>query len=84
MGFASVGAFLVYGFGNALLMVAYWTVWMLYFHKQSYWKQIALAVLPTCLFLLNGITMGHSLLILFGLVFGIGHIYVTSRNRVDE
>ena len=84
MGFASVGAFLVYGFGNALLMVAYWTVWMLYFHKQSYWKQIALAVLPTSLFLLNGITMGHSLLILFGLVFGIGHIYVTSRNRVDE
>ena len=74
----------MYGFGIARLMVAYWALWMLYFHKQTYWKQIALAVLPTSLFLLNGITMGHSLLILFGLVFGIGHIYVTSQNRVDE
>lgn len=83
MGFPSVGAFLMYGFGNAVLMIAYWTIWVLYFHKQTYWKQIALAVLPTCLFLLNGITMRHSLLILFGLIFGIGHIYVTSRNRVD-
>ena len=83
MRFPSVGAFLVYVFGNAVLMVAYWTIWLLYFHKQTDWKQIALAVLPTCLFLLNGITMRHYLLILFGLIFGIGHIYVTSRNRVD-
>lgn len=83
MGFPSVGAFLVYVFGNAVLMIAYWTIWMLYFHKQTYWEQIALAVLPTCLFLLSGITMRHYLLILFGIIFGIGHIYVTSRNRVD-
>ena len=83
MGFPSVGAFLVYVFGNAVLLIAYWAIWMLYFHKQTDWEQIALAVLPTCLFLLSGITMRHDLLILFGIIFGIGHIYVTSRNRVD-
>ena len=82
MGFSSVEVFLIYAFGNVVLIIAYWTIWMLYFNKQSYWKQIALAVLPTCLFLLNGITMQHYLLILFGFVFGIGHIYVTSKNRV--
>lgn len=83
LGFASVGAFLIYGIGNVLLMVAYWITWMLYFHKKTFGKQIALAVLPTCLFLLSGITMQHYLLILFGTVFGVGHIYVTIKNRVE-
>ena len=84
MSFGSVEAFLIYVFGNVVLITAYWTIWMLYFYKQSYWKQIALAVLPTCLFLLTGITMQYYVLIMFGFIFGIGHIYVTSKNRVDE
>ena len=81
-GFNSVGAFLIYLIGNALLMIAYWIIWMLYFYKQTYWEQMALAAIPTCLFLLSGITMQHYLLIIFGVIFGIGHIYVTIRNRV--
>lgn len=83
-GFGSVGAFLIYLIGNAILMIAYWIIWMLYFYKQTYWEQMSLAVIPTCLFLLSGITMQHYLLIIFGTIFGIGHIYVTSRNRVIE
>ena len=81
-GFGSVGAFLIYGIGNVVLMIAYWITWMLYFRRQSFGKQIALAVLPTCLFLLSGITMQHCLLILFGVLFGVAHIYVTRKNRV--
>lgn len=80
LGFSSVGAFLLYLVGNACLMIAYWVVWILYFYKETYWKQIALAVIPTCLFLLSGITMGHILLIVSAAFFGIGHIYVTSKN----
>lgn len=82
-GFGSVGAFLIYIIGNILLMLSYWIIWMLYFHKQSFGKQITLAILPTCLFLLSGITMRHCLLILFGLVFGVGHVYVTYKNRIE-
>lgn len=82
-GFESVEAFLIYGIGNVVLMLAYWIIWMLYFYKKSFGKQIALAVIPTCLFLLSGITMEHYLLVLFGIIFGIGHIYVTCKNRVD-
>ena len=81
-GFGSVAAFLIYGIGNVLLLLSYWIIWMLYFHKQSFGKQIVLAILPTCLFLLSGITMRHYLLILFGLVFGVGHVYVTYKNRI--
>ena len=83
LGFSSVGAFLLYLVGNACLMIAYWVVWILYFCKETNWKQIALAVIPTSLFLLSGITMGHILLIVSGAVFGIGHIYVTSKNAVS-
>ena len=82
-GFGSVGAFFIYFIGNVLLMSSYWVIWMLYFHKQSFGRQITLAILPTCLFLLSGITMRHYLLILFGLVFGVGHVYVTSKNRIE-
>lgn len=79
-GFGSVGAFLIYLFGNVILMLAYWLFWMLFFNKKSNGKQIALAIIPTCLFLLNGITMRHYLLVLFSIIFGIGHIYVTVKN----
>ena len=82
-GFGSVGAFLIYSSGNVLLILSYWIIWMLYFHKQSFGRQIALALLPTCLFLLSGITMRHYLLILFGIVFGVGHVYVTYKNRME-
>lgn len=82
-GFKSVGAFLVYLVGNTLLIIFYWIIWMLYFNKQTYWKQILLAVIPACLFLLSGITMLHYLLIIFGIIFGIWHIYITIKNRLD-
>lgn len=82
-GFESVEAFLIYSIGNVVLLLSYWIIWMLYFHKQSFGKQIALAILPTCLFLLSGITKRYCLLILFGVVFGVGHVYVTYKNRIE-
>ena len=82
-GFASVFEFLVYLFGNTVLIISYWIIWILYFKKQTYAKQISLAVIPTCLFLLSGITLQHYLLILFAVIFGIAHVYVTNYNRVN-
>lgn len=82
-GFGSASAFFAYLFGNTLLMILYWIIWMLYFNKHTYLKQILLAVIPTCLFLLSGITMRHYLLVIFGVIFGIGHLYVTNKNRLN-
>ncbi len=82
-GFSSVEAFVVYLFGNLLLMIAYWLIWGLYFRRKTGWKQMALALIPTGIFLLSGITMGHFLLILFAILFGIGHLYVTNKNAVE-
>ena len=82
-GFASKAMFLVYLIGNAAFLLSYLIIWILYFKKQTYWKQLALTIIPTCLFLLSGITMQHYLLVIWSVIFGIGHIYVTNKNRVE-
>lgn len=74
--FLAVDAFLVYLLGNILLMISYWFIWLFYFIRKTYWKQIALAIIPTGIFLLSGITMRHYLLVVFAVVFGISHIRV--------
>lgn len=78
--FPSVGNFLVYLLGNAAFLLAYWIVWILFFIKQSSWKSMALAVIPVCIFLLSGWMMEYWLLMVFAVVFGTAHIYVTIKN----
>lgn len=78
--FDSVFAFLTYLIGNVVLLLAYWLVWVLYFVKQSKWKSLTLAILPTLIFLVSGITLQHVLLIIAAILFGVGHIYVTWKN----
>lgn len=46
--------------------------------------QMSLAVLPSCLFLLDGIALGYVPLIVFALLFAAGHIYVTDRNNKNR
>lgn len=84
-GFSSVNAFLCYLLGNLILLLLYWVIWMMYFIEQSRGKSLALAVIPTLMFLLSGVTLRHILLIISSVVFGIGHIYITyqnSRNKI--
>ena len=83
LGFISAATVLAYLFGNLILLVSYLVIWVLYFKKPEYPKQIALAVIPTIIFILSGITSLHILLIIFGIFFGVGHIYVTKQNRID-
>ena len=81
-GFGSVNAFIAYTIGNTVLIIFYWIMWVLYFNRQTYWAQIMLALIPTSQFILSGITMRHYLLIILGVTFGIGHMYVTNKNKV--
>lgn len=79
-GFASTNAFLIYFLGSILLMLTYWVMWIIFFVNPSMWNRMALAIIPTLLFLLCGCTLGHILLIITAIIFGIGHIYVTYTN----
>ncbi len=81
-GFPSVYAFLMYFVGNIVLILAYWITWMMFFHTETEKKAMALTIIPTCLFILNGITMRHYLLIICAIIFGITHIYVTRHDTI--
>ena len=82
--FSSIGMFLFYTVGNVVLLIVYWIIWMLFFQKQDNWKRMALAIIPTVLFLISGIALRHILLIIMAVIFGIGHIYVTKANMTTE
>lgn len=79
-GFSSINAFLVYYFGSIMFILVYWIIWIIFFVKQSMWNRMALAIIPMLLFLLIGCTLRHVLLIVTGILFGVGHIYVTYVN----
>ncbi len=72
---------LIYMIGNGVLIVAYYIVYIIYFKKKSAELALALAVIPSCVFLLSGILLRHWLLVGFAAVFAIAHIYVTKKNN---
>jgi len=79
-GFPGVGAMLGYLVGNGVLLAAYWGCWAAYWRRESRVLAAALAALPTGIFVLSGLTLGHWLLVLAGGIFGVGHMYVTLKN----
>ena len=58
-------------FGNIVLLLAYFVIWILFFHKNTLKRGMALAIIPTLLFLLSGLTMRHVLLVCSAIIFGI-------------
>lgn len=84
LGFSTINLFLVYLIGNPVLLLVYWIVWILYFIKRSFGKSMALAILPTAIFLLNALTLTHIPLLITAIIFGVGHIYVTYQNAKQE
>ena len=80
-GFPSVAEFLIYLFANGALLISYWVFWWFYFRKATPKLALVLAVLPTCIFLVSGLTLRHWLLVFASVIFGAGHIYVTRENN---
>ncbi|MBQ9530857.1 MAG: hypothetical protein IJR70_02175 [Eubacterium sp.] len=79
-GFSTVTEMIIYIAGNALLLFAYWFVFMLYFKKRTFKRALTLAIIPICIFLMSGLLLRHWLLVGFAVLFGAGHIYVTVEN----
>ena len=75
---------LLYFLGNGVLLVAYWLVFARYMRKKTAKRALVLAILPACIFLLSGLLLRHWLLVGFGLLFAVGHIYVTTINAKGE
>lgn len=80
-GFSSFFIFLIYGIGNIVLLVAYLLIWAMYSNENHTWRAISLAIIPTCIFLLTGLSLEHWLLVGAAVIFGISHIYITRTNN---
>lgn len=86
-------SFLNYGywFSNAkkvymilvgVLALAYCLTWVLYFKKATISKAMALAIIPTLIFLFSGLISLNILLIITSVLFGIGHLIISYYNNV--
>ena len=76
-GFGSVEEFLIYLIGNGALLLCYYLFWMLYSRKKTLSVAMALAIIPTAIFLLSGLLLRHWLLVAFAILFGFAHCTIT-------
>lgn len=76
-GYWFTGAKAVYILLIGLLTISYCLVWALYFQNATMGRALALAILPTSIFLCSGIILSQLLLLFSALLFGIGHITIT-------
>lgn len=79
-GFRSNTVFTVWLICIFLLISIYWGVWFLYFKKIRILYSMILAIIPSVIFVSQGIILRHWLLLIFGIIFSISHIYVTYQN----
>ncbi|MBO7133836.1 MAG: hypothetical protein J6W06_06750 [Bacteroidales bacterium] len=85
-GFASEGHFLAYLIANVTLIIAYYIVYALYFKQQSNWESMALAIIPSCIFLIDGLLLRHYPLVSFAIIFAFSHICITRKDscKIDS
>lgn len=81
-GFATVTHMVIYVAGNAALLTAYVIIFAIYIKKRNARLALALAILPSAIFLMSGILLCHWLLVGFAVLFAVGHVYVTVKNNI--
>jgi hypothetical protein len=79
-GFRSKTVFNMWLICIILLISIYWGVWFLYFKKIRILYSMILAIIPSVIFVSQGIILRHWLLLIFGIIFSVSHIYVTYQN----
>lgn len=65
----------------AVLLILYWAFWIAYLRENKMIFAIMLAVIPSIIFIESGFIFRHYLLIISGIIFASGHIYVTYQNN---
>lgn len=78
-GFSSSIKMIVWLCLTIVLLLAYAILWIIK-TKSGRVVLFGLAIIPVCLFLINGILLQHILLILFAFIFGIFHIIIVYEN----
>ena len=66
---------------NGALLVLYIIGWVIFGKGRKAIKMLWLSITPTLIFLFSGIMLLSVPLIIFAVVFGIGHITISYKNR---
>lgn len=78
-GFSDVWRMIAWLVLTVLLLAGYCALWA--FKRRGGTKVLyALAIVPVCLFLVNGVLLGHWLLAAFALLFGVFHLWIVREN----
>lgn len=80
-GFSPLEFMFNYLIGNLILLVFYYIFWVLFAKNKSLNKALALAAIPTLIFINSAISVKHWTLLVFALLFGASHIYITYINN---
>ena len=79
-GWWSDEAFAIYLMVDAVLIVLYCTIWVIYWRKNNVFKAMALSIIPSAIFLFSGIMCRSVLLILSASMFAPTHILISYKN----
>lgn len=82
LGFASHLDFVIYMIVDSFLVFLYCLIWILYFHKKSVFRALALSIIPSLLFLVSGIFNRCLLLIVMAIIFSVSHIILSYKNAI--
>ena len=80
LGWWSDEAFAIYLMVDAVLIVLYCTIWVIYWRKNNVFKAMALSIIPSAIFLFSGIMCRSILLIISSLLFAPAHIFISYKN----
>ena len=80
-GFSPLEFMFVYIIGNVILLILYYIFWGLYSKSMAGKYAIALAAIPTLIFIVSAISVKHWALLVTAVIFGVSHIYVTYINN---
>lgn len=80
-GFSPLEFMFSYIIGDGVLLILYYIFWGSYSKKRTVGKALALAIIPTLIFINSAISVKHWALLVMAIIFGISHMYVTYINN---
>ena len=81
-GFWFEHALTVYLSVNGGLCLLYLIFWGVCGKQNNLLRALTLSIIPTCIFLFGGIMLAYIPLLVFALLFGANHIYISCKNAV--
>ena len=74
------GANVIYLSFNSVLCLTYLVFWIICWKQSGLLKAVSLSALPTAIFLFSGIMLASIPLLVFAVLFGVAHIFISIKS----